>query len=117
MLLAEWGEKKLSRMLNHQLEMGHYLRELLAENGWKIVNESPLPVVCFKHQDKEVAMEKILNSVLERKKTWLSKVDYNGESILRACVCSYKTKKEHIRLFVEELNVALATCYTLTEVY
>lgn len=107
MLLAELGNENLSNLLNHQVEMGDYLRKLLVENGWKIVNQSPLPVICFTHSNDEISMENVLDSILESKQAWISKVEYNGESVLRACISSYKTKKRHIEMFLDELNVAL----------
>ena len=34
-------------MLEHQTRMGEVLRESLEAAGWRIVNSTPLPVVCF----------------------------------------------------------------------
>ncbi len=107
MLLAELGEENLSRMLNHQFEMGNYLRKLLVENGWEIVNHTSLPVICFRHQNHEFPMQMVLDYLLERRKCWISNVEYNGESVLRACISSYKTNKKHVEMLVEELNYAL----------
>jgi glutamate/tyrosine decarboxylase-like PLP-dependent enzyme len=49
MTLAETGEEGFSRLLDDQMELGTYFRELLTRNGWKLVNPTQLPVFCFTH--------------------------------------------------------------------
>jgi glutamate/tyrosine decarboxylase-like PLP-dependent enzyme len=45
--LAELGAEGVARLIDHQASMAQLLRESLAANGWRIVNGSPLPLVCF----------------------------------------------------------------------
>ena len=47
MALAQNGESGYSEMLEHQTRMGHVLRQALQASGWRIVNATPLPLVCF----------------------------------------------------------------------
>jgi aromatic-L-amino-acid decarboxylase len=51
MALAQYGEAGYAEMLDHQARMGNVLRESLAATGWRIVNSTPLPVVCFTAMD------------------------------------------------------------------
>ena len=45
--LAERGECGYAEMIEHQARMGEVLRKSLRCAGWRIVNKTPLPVVCF----------------------------------------------------------------------
>ena len=47
MTLARAGESGYAEMLEHQTRMGDVLRAALKATGWRIVNSTPLPVVCF----------------------------------------------------------------------
>ncbi|RZK11362.1 MAG: aminotransferase class V-fold PLP-dependent enzyme [Flavobacterium sp.] len=107
MLLAESGSENLSKLLTHQVQMGNHFRKLLVDNGWTIVGSSPLPVICFTHSDHEQNIEKILQAVLDRKKVWLSKVDFNGQSVLRVCISSFKTEISHLEILMDELKTVM----------
>ncbi len=45
--LAQHGESGYVEMIEHQARMGDVLRESLQRTGWRIVNTTPLPLVCF----------------------------------------------------------------------
>ena len=45
--LAHHGESGYVEMIEHQAQMGQVLRESLKSSGWRIVNTTPLPLVCF----------------------------------------------------------------------
>ncbi len=45
--LAVAGWEGYEEAIRHQTAMGDRLRERLREEGWAIVNDTPLPVVCF----------------------------------------------------------------------
>ena len=34
-------------MIAHQVRLGVHLRDALVRDGWRIVNDTPLPLVCF----------------------------------------------------------------------
>lgn len=51
MALAQVGVRGYARLIAHQAEMADLLRRRLRENGWIVVNDTPLPVVCFTHPD------------------------------------------------------------------
>ena len=107
MLLAELGNDELSKLLTHQIRMGEYFKKLLIENGWTIVGNSPLPVICFTHPEHEDDIEEVLKTVLEKKKVWLSKVAFGEKSALRVCISSFKTQTTHLDILIDELTTAL----------
>jgi len=45
--LAEHGESGYVEMIDHQARMGDVLRGALQRTGWRVVNTTPLPLVCF----------------------------------------------------------------------
>ena len=66
--------------------MGQYLKNQLIENGWKIKNNTGLPVVCFTKGDFEKDSnftKEILDKILAKGKSWLSVYPIKG--IRRMC--------------------------------
>ena len=83
--LAQHGESGYVEMIEHQARMGDVLRESLQRAGWRIVNRTPLPLVCFT-RDGLVASE-FLAALYERQIAWMSEVRLGDERAGRACVC------------------------------
>jgi glutamate/tyrosine decarboxylase-like PLP-dependent enzyme len=105
--LATAGWSGYAATLRYQFEMGELLRRRLRENGWRIVNETELPVVCFtpeqgvwdlaKHQD-------IADAVVQSGRAWISSVMLGGQQpAVRACITNYRTRPEHIEQLMEAL--------------
>jgi glutamate/tyrosine decarboxylase-like PLP-dependent enzyme len=106
MALAEHGEAGYAEMLDHQARMGDVLRESLTATGWRIVNTTPLPVVCFT-RDGLVASEMVAE-LRERQIAWMSEAQIGEVTTVRACITSFKTKEKEIAWVVEQMN-ALAS--------
>src|SRR5439155_24480384 len=70
--LAERGEAGYAAMIDHQARMGDLLRSRLAEAGWRIVNDTPFPLVCFTRDGLDPA--KFLASLYARQIAWMSEV-------------------------------------------
>ncbi len=71
--LAERGEAGYVEMIEHQARMGDFLRESLARAGWRIVNATPLPLVCFTPRragDRADSWQ----ALYERQIAWMSEV-------------------------------------------
>lgn len=102
MAMAQHGETGYSDMLEHQVRMGHVLRELLTATGWRIVNSTPLPVVCFARD--EVIPAKLVAELRERQIAWMSDARLGGTDVVRACITSFKTTEEDIRWVVAKMN-------------
>lgn len=108
MIIAELGEEGLARMVEHQFAMGRYLLRRLKETGWIVESNSPLPVVCFSPPNAKYSIGEILNSVLHRRKCWISQIKLDDKrNALRACITSYKTEREDIDILIDELNMAI----------
>jgi glutamate/tyrosine decarboxylase-like PLP-dependent enzyme len=102
MALAQFGETGYAAMLDHQVHIGDLLRESLAATGWRVVNSTPLPVVCFT-RDGLVPSE-FVAKLRERQIAWMSDAEIGGVSAVRACITSFKTTEEDIEWVVGQMN-------------
>jgi len=101
--LAQYGESGYCEMIEHQTHMGDVLRESLKYAGWRIVNASPLPLVCFTRDGLDTA--KFLAALHERQIAWMSEVRLGqGAPVLRACVTSFRTTETDIARVVSEMS-------------
>jgi glutamate/tyrosine decarboxylase-like PLP-dependent enzyme len=102
MALAHYGEEGYAAMLDHQARMGQVLRDALLSTGWRIVNETPFPVVCFT-RDGLIPAE-FVAQLRDRQIAWMSDAELGGVSVVRACVTSFNTQETDIEWVVEQMN-------------
>ena len=108
--LAVAGEKGYAQVLRHQTAMGDLLRMKLAQAGWRIENETPLPVVCFTDPGG-VDPHRIAMQVVESGEAWISTTVLAGsKTVLRACITNYRTAPGDVEALVESLGRARASC-------
>lgn len=101
LLVAGWGGYE--QAIRHQTAMGDLLRSRLAETGWEIVNETPLPVVCFSAGGRE---REIAACVVESGEAWISPTVVGGRDVIRACITNYGTQAEDVERLVLALDRA-----------
>jgi threonine aldolase len=89
-------------MIEHQTRMGQLLRESLAASGWRIVNTTPLPVVCFTRDDLDVPA--FLAALRREQIAWMSEVEIKGYRFVRACITSLKTTEHDIESVVQRIG-------------
>jgi glutamate/tyrosine decarboxylase-like PLP-dependent enzyme len=102
MSLAQHGESGQIEMIEHQTRMGHVLREALVASGWRIINSTPLPLVCFTRDG--VVPSQFLATLRERQIAWMSEALIGGVPVLRACITSFRTTEADIHWVVDEMN-------------
>jgi glutamate/tyrosine decarboxylase-like PLP-dependent enzyme len=102
MALAENGEQGYARMLDHQARMGDVLRGALEAAGWRIINSTPLPVVCFTRDELDPA--ELVAELRARQIAWMSEAVLDGEPVLRACITSFKTTESDIAWVVDQIS-------------
>ncbi len=81
-------------MIEHQTRMGHVLRESLKASGWRIVNSTPLPLVCFTRDGLVPA--KFLAALHQRQIAWMSEAQLGDTPVVRACITSFRTTETDI---------------------
>jgi aromatic-L-amino-acid/L-tryptophan decarboxylase len=110
MALAQVGVRGYARIIAHQAAMADLLRSRLREKGWMVVNDTPLPVVCFTHpalRGRDGATAAAVREIHARGRVWISEVrPGGGEPLLRACITSYQTEPSDLEVLLEELEVA-----------
>ncbi len=111
--LAEQGEAGYAEMIDRQTRMGALLRELLRATGWRIVNQTPLPLVCFTREG--LVPTNLLASLRTRQIAWMSEVHVGGEPAMRACITSFHTTEADVRRVVREMNTVFSEAHAREE--
>jgi aromatic-L-amino-acid decarboxylase len=101
--LAHYGESGYIEMIEHQARIGDVLRDSLKLAGWRIVNNTPLPVVCFTRDGLDTT--RFLAALYERQIAWMSEVRLGGAPVLRACITSFRTTESDVQQVVNEMRV------------
>jgi glutamate/tyrosine decarboxylase-like PLP-dependent enzyme len=100
--LANLGESGYAAMIDLQTRLGHVLRQALTDSGWRIVNDTPLPLVCFTRDGLDPAP--FLAALHRRQIAWMSEARIGGTPVLRACVTNFRTTEADILGIVDEMN-------------
>jgi glutamate/tyrosine decarboxylase-like PLP-dependent enzyme len=100
--IAHRGESGYVEWIEHQTRMGDLLRELLQRSGWRVVNNTPLPVVCFTREGLDSAA--FVAALLERQIAWMSVAQVGKIPAVRACITSFRTTEADVEWVVSEMN-------------
>ncbi len=110
--LAETGLAGAAALVDAQARLGDALRAKLLARGWEVVNATPLPVVCFTHEDLRrgaTTTGAVVREVVGRGRAWISEVVLAGrDRVLRACITSFHTEEGDLDVLVDELERARA---------
>jgi glutamate/tyrosine decarboxylase-like PLP-dependent enzyme len=113
MSLAERGRDGFAEQIDRQARMGDLLRAKLSAAGWVIANDTPLPVICFTHEDirsKRLSTGDILETIHARGNVWISDVVLGRkERVLRSCITSFRTEEADLDFLIRELELARLT--------
>jgi glutamate/tyrosine decarboxylase-like PLP-dependent enzyme len=109
--LAVAGWEGYAATIRHQVAMGDLLRTKLKENGWKIVNDTLLPLACFtdaSHAWDLAQCQRCANAVIESGQAWISTIQIgkNKQPALRACITSFRTEPHHLETLLAALHNA-----------
>jgi glutamate/tyrosine decarboxylase-like PLP-dependent enzyme len=98
--------------LRRQVRLADRLRDGLRARRWTLVNDTPLPIVCFvdgqgpAHGDGRF-LEAVARAVIASAGGWISVPRFaNGARALRACVNNHRTEEQDIDRLVESLDAA-----------
>lgn len=110
MALATLGQPGYANLIGQQLELGRQLRSQLLARGWHVLNDTPLPLVCFipvvaTHREDSV-VRAIEAHVVGSGKAWLSSVSLQGRLVLRACITSYESTSDDVNELLQLLDAA-----------
>jgi len=110
LLVAGW--EGYITVIRHQTAMGDLLRQQLTAAGWEIVNQTPLPVVCFVDGANSKGrtapyIEGVARQVVASGDAWLSSTRlYRDQPVLRACITNFSTTPEDVSALIQSLEEA-----------
>lgn len=111
MMIAVHGIDGIAARIEHQALLAEVLRARLSEAGWQLVNDTPLPVVCFTHpvlDSEDMSHDDVAHRLRARQLAWISKVRLaNGVTALRASITNYNTDESDVERLVGALNDAI----------
>jgi glutamate/tyrosine decarboxylase-like PLP-dependent enzyme len=113
-VLATAGWDGLAASLRAQVALADRLRAALVAGGWTIVNETPLPVVCFCDGTRPDGatprfLEAVARAVIADGGGWLSVTRLaSGARALRAGVTTHRTEAVDVDRLVQSLSAARA---------
>jgi aromatic-L-amino-acid decarboxylase len=102
MALAHYGESGYVEMIEHQTMMGHVLRKSLLASGWRIINNTPLPLVCFIRDGLDIS--RFLTFLRERQIVWMTEAKVGNTPGVRASITSFRTTENDIHWVMDEMN-------------
>ena len=107
--LAVAGWDGYAAAIRHQIAMGDLLRRKLLADGWAILNDTPLPLVCFTSARGAWSLEQtqsVVNAVVASGQAWISTIQVGTahRPALRACITNYRTEPRHIEALVAVLR-------------
>ena len=108
MSLAAAGRPGYAAQIEHDCRLGDRLRARLGESGWRVVNRTPLPVVCFVPEDGADAAElaRIAAAVEGSGEAWISVAHLAGRPALRACITSHRSTDADLDALCDALERA-----------
>lgn len=91
------------QIIDKQIEMGFHFKDLLNKGGWKILNDSPLPIICFSRKDFKSGkgITQLVNEINESGKAWISEYVINGQPAVRVCLTNYLTGMVELNEFIQ----------------
>lgn len=107
--LAAAGWDGYATSLRVQLFLADRLRNGLRARGWHIVNDTPLPVVCFVDDARRDGrfLDAVARAVIASRGGWISVPRFsNGTRALRACINNHRTSEDDIDALLDALDRA-----------
>ncbi len=106
------GFEGYAETIRGMVRLGERLRLRLDAAGFRLVNRTPLPVVCFqdaRHPDGASLpyLKAMADAVVESGAAWISTVSLGARlPAIRACITSFRTEERDLDALVESLNRA-----------
>lgn len=101
-----------AEVVRNHIRLAHYLAAELEKNGWSVVNNPLLAVVCFFDKttiegQSESYLEFIAQEVKASGRAWLSTTRIKKDRpMLRACISNHRTTRDDVDALISELNNA-----------
>jgi glutamate/tyrosine decarboxylase-like PLP-dependent enzyme len=114
------GAERISEAIKNDILKSRHLKHLVEKHkNFEVMGEGPLSVVCFRFHpcekgfsetDLDQLNERLLMSIEQDGRTFLTGTKINGRTVLRSCFINHRAELSHVeRVFsiIEELSEAL----------
>ncbi|MEW5917812.1 MAG: pyridoxal-dependent decarboxylase, partial [Gemmatimonadota bacterium] len=109
--LAEHGLVGLGTVVQRQADLADVLRTKLRAAGWRVVNDSQLPLVCFTHDvidGQRLTTQGVVDRVLAMGRCWISHVTLARQTqAVRACITSFDANEADLDILLQDLTAAI----------
>jgi len=82
------------------------LREMLAERGWRIANDSSLALLCVEPPPDAADARTLASRVLASGRAWIAVAKYEGRDVIRICLTHGEATMDDIRELTDALTDA-----------
>jgi len=106
MALAALGWDGYRAHIDQALDLANRLALRLRAEGWPVLNDSELGVLCFIDGETGLDPGLIAERVVADGRAWISPARFEGRPVLRACITSHFTGPEHLDALVAALDTA-----------
>jgi len=100
--LKALGSKGVSELVDELHSKAKYFSELLRSNGLEILNDVVFNQVLVHYKDNN-STEKLIQKVQQSGVCWLGGASWQGKSVMRISVSSFKTSYQDIQISAEEI--------------
>jgi glutamate/tyrosine decarboxylase-like PLP-dependent enzyme len=106
------GFEGYAETIRKMVRLGDGLRERLRAAGFRVVNQTPLPVVCFqdtRHTEggSMPHLRRIADAVVESGEAWVSITSLgSSRPAIRACITSFRTEEADLDALIKSLERA-----------
>jgi glutamate/tyrosine decarboxylase-like PLP-dependent enzyme len=105
--IAAVGWEGLASHVERTFDIAARLRGKLRQSGWVIVNDTPLPVLCFNRAGLETPEQlgAVVSAIQEEGIVWLTSIPLpDGRAALRVCIKNSSTTEEDLEILLERLE-------------
>lgn len=106
--LAAAGWSGYAQHVERSVDLIAHARELLAEAGWRIANDSALAVLCVEPPPAAPDVRTVASRVLASGRAWVAVARYEGRDVIRICLTNGEATLDDIRELVAALADACA---------
>jgi glutamate/tyrosine decarboxylase-like PLP-dependent enzyme len=109
--LAVAGWEGYAEAIRAQTARGDELRAALEAAGWRVVNDTPLPTICFvdatRGDNTAEYLARIAAVIVGEGRAWISTTRVGGVvPVLRATITNYRTESDDVAALVRDLDAA-----------
>jgi len=104
--LAAAGWEGHGAHVERAVEVAERIRQRLLERGWRVVNGSPLAVLCVLPPPGCAEIQALVRRVVASGRAWVAAATFEGRDVVRICTTSGETTTDDVAELVEVLEAS-----------